>query len=251
MRAQHFLILAAAALVALACSSAHEGLRVAGDDELIVPKSLAVSALEGGNGVLELFALTLRSGPSSTEAYAALRNTGDAPACGAAVSLELFDKAEQSVAAGISALYSKHLYRLTDGSGSIVACVAPAEVAMGAVTDLPAELVIESLGTVVYRCPYFALDVEPVDGLAISEVKSVAAGVGTAYTGTLHNGLEVTVTNPSVAVFPVNGVGRPLGVATGRGTVEIPPGGSWAFETNSVEAKGSDYVAYPAGSLVK
>jgi hypothetical protein len=72
---------------------------------------------------------------------------------------------------------------------------------------------------------------------------------GTAYTGTLVNGLDVAVSNPSVTVFPVNRVGRPLGVAIGSGTVEVPPGGSWAFDTNTVSAFGIDTYAYPAGAL--
>lgn len=221
----------------------------AGDDALIVPEGLSVTALAGGNGVLDVIALTLRKGLSSIELYAALRNDGDIPACHAAVSVELFDEAEQSLAAGIAGLLTQHFYRLTDGSGTIAACVGPGDVTMAAVTDLPSEIGIEDVGYVVYRCPYFALDVVPIDGLTISQVKSVTVSAGTAYTGTLVNGLDVAVSNPSVTVFPVNRVGRPLGMATGSGTVEIPPGGSWAFATNTVGAPGVDHVAYPAGAL--
>jgi hypothetical protein len=219
-----------------------------GDDALIVPEGLSVTALAGGNGVLEVIAFTLRQGPSGTEAFAALRNVGDVPACSAAVSIELFDKTEQSLAAGIGGLLTQRFYRLKDGSGSIAACVAPGDVTMAAVADLPSDLVIEDVGYVVYRCSYFALDVVPIAGLTISQLKSVTDNAGTAYTGTLINGLDVAVNNPSVTVFPVNRVGRPLGVATGSGTLEIPPGGSWAFETDRA-APGVDSFAYPAGAL--
>jgi hypothetical protein len=233
----------------LACSSGtHED---TGDDARIVPEGLSVTALAGGNGVLDVIALTLRNGPTSTEVYAALKNVGDVPACSAAVSVELFDKIEQSLASGISGLLTQHFYRLTDGSGSIAACVGPGDVTMAAITDLPSDIAIEDVGYVVYRCPYFALDVVPIDGLTIGPVTRVAAAVGTTYTGTLVNGLDVAVSNPSVTVFPVNRVGRPLGVAIGSGTVEIAPGGSWAFETNAVSAAGVDYFAYPAGALGK
>ena len=220
-----------------------------GDDALIVPEGLTVTALAGGNGVLDVIALTLRKGPSSSELYAAVRNDGDIPACAAAVSFELFDKSEQSLAAGIGGLLTRHFYRRTDGSGTIAACVGPGDVTMAAVLDLPADIVIEDVGYVVYRCPYFALDVVPIAGLTISQVKSVTASVGTAYTGTLSNGFDVAVSNPSVTVYPVNRAGRPLGIATSSGTVELPPGGSWAFETNPVSARGIDYAAYPAGAL--
>jgi hypothetical protein len=47
----------------------------------------------------------------------------------------------------------------------------------------------------------------------------------------------------------VNRAGRPLGVAIGSGTVDIAPGAGWTFETDTVDAHGIDYVAYPAGAL--
>lgn len=253
------LFILAAVLLLLACSGSggsptqsNGGMGGStGDATLIVPEGLNVMALPGGNGVLDVVALTLRKGPSSTELYAALRNHGDTPACHAALSVELYDKAEQALATGISGLLTSHFYRVTDGSGTIAACVGPGDVTMAAVTDLPADIAVEDVGYVVYRCPYFALDVVPIAGLSVSEVKSRTGGAGTAYTGTLVNGLDLPVNNPSVTVFPVNRAGRPLGMAIGSGTVEIPPGGSWAFETSTVDTAGADQVAYPAAALAK
>ncbi|WP_437723787.1 hypothetical protein [Sorangium sp. So ce861] len=249
------LLVAAAVLLPLACSSeASDGAGVGGDigdDALIVPEDLTVMALPGGNGVLNVIALTLRKGPTNTELYAALRNDGDTPACSAAVSVELYDRAQRSLAVGINGLLTQHFYRLTDGSGAIAACVGPGDVTMAAVTDLPSDLVIEDVGYAVYRCPYFALDVVPIDGLTISQVKAVARGDRTAYTGTFYNGLDVAVSEPSATVFSVNRVGRPLGVAIGSGTVQIPPGGSWTFETNTVDTPGPDHAAFPAAALVR
>ncbi|XXX75930.1 FxLYD domain-containing protein [Sorangium sp. So ce134] len=220
-----------------------------GDDALIVPEDLTVMALPGGNGVLNVIALTLRKGPTNTELYAALRNDGDTHACSAAVSVELYDKSQQPLAAGINGLLTQHFYRTTDGSDAIAACVGPGDVTMAVVADLPSDLVIEDVGYVVYRCPYFALDVVPIDGLTISDVKAVTGDAGTAYSGTLVNGFDVAVSNPSATVYSVNRVGRPLGVAIARGTVEIPPGGSWAFETSIVDTPGPDHAAYPAAAI--
>ena len=252
--AKRFLI-PAAVLMVLACSSDTTAMSGAGgdsdEDALIVPEGLAVTALAGGNGVLDAIALTLRDGPSGPAVYAALRNDGEVPACSAAFSLELFDESEHSLAAGIGGLLTQHFYRLTDGSGSIAACVGPGEVTMVAVTDFATDVAIEDVAHVVYRSPYFALDVVPIDGLTISQVERVTRGAGAAYTGTLVNGLDVAVSSPSVTVFPVNRVGRPLGIAIASGTVELPPGGRWAFETNTVAALGVDHVAYPAGALAK
>ncbi|WP_437731321.1 hypothetical protein [Sorangium sp. So ce1335] len=247
------LLIPAALLLPLACSSeASDAVDVGGDvgdDALIVPEDLTVMARPGGNGVLNVIALTLRKGPTSTEIYAALRNDGDTPACHAAVAVELYDRSQQALAAGINGLLTQHFYRLTDGSDTIAACVGPGDVSMAAVTDLPADIAIEDVGYVIYRCPYFALDVVPIDGLTISEVKAVAGDAGTAYTGTLHNGLDVAVSDPSATVFSVNRVGRPLGVAFASGSVEVPPGGSWAFETNTVDTPGPGHAAYPAGAI--
>jgi hypothetical protein len=243
------LLIPVAVFVLLACASSTDEHRDAGDDALIVPEGLTVTALAGGNGVLDLIALTLRKGRSSTELYAALRNDGDIPACSAAVSVELFDHAGQSLAAGIGGLLTQRFYRVTDGSGAIAACVGPGDVTMAAVTDLPSDIAIEGVATIVYRCPYFALEVAPIDGLTISQVKSVTARAGTAYTGTLVNGLDVAVSNPSVTVFPVNRAGRPLGMAMGSSAIVIPPRGSWAFETNAVNVPGVDHAAFPAGAL--
>ena len=218
-------------------------------DALIIPAGLEVSPLQGGNGVLDLIALTLRAGQSATEVYAALRNDGDMPACSAGVSVQLFDKSEQSIAAGITGLLANNLYRFTDGSGTIVSCVAPGELALGAITDLPAGIVIDDVGSIVYYTPYFALDVAPVDGrLSVSDLKAVPASDGTTYTGTVVNGLDFAVSNPAVTVFPVNRVGRPLGVATGSGTADLAPCGTWSFQTTSVDVSGVDAVAYPTAS---
>jgi hypothetical protein len=254
MLAKHLLV-PAAMLLPLACSNgshgsdSHAAEDALGDDARIVPEGLGVTALAGGNGVLDVVALTLREGARGPEVYAALQNTGEVPACHAAFSFELFDAAEQSLAAGIGGLLTQRFYRLTDGTGTIAACVAPGDVTMAAVTDLPADVTVEDVAHVVYRCPYFALDVVPVAGLAIERVKSVTASGGTAFTGTLVNELDVAVSDPSVSVFPVNRAGRPLGMASGRGTVELLPGASWAFETDSVDAPAVEHVAYPAGAL--
>ena len=85
-----------------------------------------MTALAGGNGVLDVIALTLREGPSRVEVYAALRNDGDVSACSAAFSVELFDTTEHSLAAGIGGLLTQHFYRLTDGWGALPLAWDPA-----------------------------------------------------------------------------------------------------------------------------
>ena len=84
----------------------------------------------------------------------------------------------------------------------------------------------------------------PVEGFDVSEVQTIAGGDGKRYAGKLVNRFDKTVTEPSVAIFPTNRVGRPLGVATSKTTTELPPGGSWSFESSDVADLGVGYVAY-------
>jgi hypothetical protein len=240
----------AAALLAASCAAAGEQPHASGgDSRRIVPEQLAVKALPGGNGVLDVTAVTLQRAARGPELYVALRNNGDRPACDAAVAVELFDAGEQSLAAGIGGLRAEHFFRRTDGSGAIVNCVAPGDVAMADVKDLPSDLAIDDLRFLLYRCPYFALDVEPIDGLPIRGLKSVTRNHQTTYTGTLVNLFDRTLSQAAVFVFPVNRVGRPLSVATDSSEAEVEPDGRWAFATAAIDAEGVHALAYPAGAL--
>jgi hypothetical protein len=231
-------------LLVAACTSA-----AASGEVSIVPEGLSVSALAGGNGVLEVTALTLSRGPSGTEVYAALRNQGDVPACHAAFAIELFDRQEQSLAAGITGLLTQHFYRLTDGSGSVAACVGPGDLTMAAVTDLPTDFAVEDVGYIIYRSPYFALDVAPIAGLSVRDLKSRAESGGARYSGALVNQLEVAVSRPAVDVYQLSAAGRPLGVVSAHGERQLPPGQSWTFETEVSPLSAARFVAFPEGAL--
>jgi hypothetical protein len=146
----------------------------------------------------------------------------------------------------LGGLLVRRFYRLTDGSDTLAACVGPGDLAIIALTELPTELVLEDVTRVEYWCNFWALDVAPIDGIDITARRAVARNGRVAYAGALVNRLDVPVPSPAVAVFPVNSVGRPLSVARGAGTDEVPPGGSWDFETNTVMDAGSAHEAYPA-----
>jgi hypothetical protein len=216
------------------------------DDSLIAPAGLSVTPRAGGCGVLSMVALTLRRGADHGELYAALQNDGASPACSPSFSVEILDKAEQPLATGLGGLLVQRFYRLTDGSDTVAGCVGPGDIAMVAITDLPAELELENAGRVVYGCNFWMLGVSPINGISISDLKVVARGPGVSYTGSLVNGLDGALSSPSVAVFPLNRVGRPLGVAFAAGAADVPPGGTWQFETEPVSEAGVDSAAYPA-----
>jgi hypothetical protein len=205
--------------------------------------------LSGGNGVFTLTALTLEDGPSGLELFAALKNDGATPACDAGLSVQLYDKSQQSVGAGVSGLATQDFYRINDGSGTRTSCVGPGSVAMAAVTDLASDAMAGDIGYVVYTTPYFALDVTPIVGLSVVDLVPVTGAAVTNFQGTFRNGLDVAVTDPSVSVFVLNHVGRPLGVATASGNAPVPSCGTWSFDTNAVSLGGTDAVAFPTASL--
>jgi hypothetical protein len=205
-----------------------------------------VAPLPGGNGVFTVTALTLRQGPKGAELYVAAKNDGDTPACSPAFSVELFDDNEQSMGAGVTGLLVQRFYRTNDESAAVAACVAPGDVTMAAITDWPADIRIADVSRVVYRCNYWVLDVTAIDGISVSRVRHVPRGNAAAYTGTLVNGFDAPLNNPAVSIFPLSRAGRPLGIARGSSAMEVPPGGRWEFETDTVSEPGVDQAAYPA-----
>jgi hypothetical protein len=222
------------------------------DDALIVPEGLAVSLETGGAGVLDLYALTLQEGPSGLELYAALKNDGDVPACDAALKVTLYDTTGQPLGDFINGLYTSHFYLyMPDASTSeIAACASPGDVTMTEIA-IPASdnIALSDVGSIVYYYSYFALDAVLIDGLTVGEVNTVTTTAGTSYTGTVINDLDMMVSGPSIAVFPLNCVGRPLGIASGSDTSVVPAGGSWTFQTNLVDAPGVSYAAFPSASF--
>lgn len=161
---------------------------------------------------------------------------------------DFFDKAGQLVSSAGSVLLSRQFYRLS--SGEIIACIDPGQIAMSASVLASGSIAIDELGSLQHAFPAFTVDsITPVPGLTVSDVKALATGAGSAYAGTLHNESPLTASMPQVAVFPLNRVGRPLGVATSNASTRIPPDGSWAFETNAVDSLGVDYSAFAQASL--
>jgi len=241
------------------------------DDALIVPQGLQVSLEQGGAGVLDLYALTLRDGPDGLELYAALTNDGDVPACDAALKVTLYDTSGQPLGNYINGLDTKsfYLYTLPDASTTIAACAAPGDVTMTEIDTMASNISVADVGQVVYYYSYFALDAVLIDGLTVTQVNVVTgnagtndagtsdagtgdagtSNAGTTYTGTVLNGLDQLVTDPSIRIFPLNRVGRPLGVAGGSDSSQVPAGGTWTFQTNTVDTPGVGYAAFPAASF--
>jgi len=262
------LLLAVAALSAVGCSSDAKDAKPAactpsshpvdgiiktdgtdtGDHALFVPEGIQVTPRPGNNSVFNIVAFTLREGPNGAEIYAAVKNEGDVVACNPSLTVELRDKDDQTVGGGTSGLMSRRLYRFTDGSGTIAGCLTPGESTMVAIQRSPVDIPIADVHSAVYYSTYWAnLSLAATDGVNLTTVEDVARESRVAYSGTLVNNLDMPVTGPTVAVFPVNAVGRPLTVAYGASTVVLQPCDTWQFETNAISEPGAGYDAYPMG----
>lgn len=251
MQSKSLIVIGAVALaLSLACSgSALDDGADTAEGLHFVPEGLSSTEMDEEGAGLKLVAFTLVQGATGPELYAAVRNDGETPSCDAGLMFYFIDKADQLVTTWGGSLLSGRLYRIDDGSGVMIPCIAPGEIAMTGSTDLPGELMIEELGYLQHRFPAFTVDVVPVDAVTVGEVTTVSRGAGSAYTGTLENRLDVAVSDPKMTVFPVNRVGRPLGMATSSAAADIPPGGTWSFETTPVDDVGVDHVAYPTISI--
>ena len=217
---------------------------------LIVPEGIEVSAHVGNNSVFSAKALTIREGSDGPELYAAVRNDGDTAGCNAAFSVTLYDKDEQQLGTGVSGLMLRRFYRYVsmDGTEQVVGCVLPGDITMVAIRSLSMDAPIEAVRRVEYSSQYWTLpDLVPIAGVSVSEVKAVNRSGGVAYTGALVNGLDMPLSNPTVAVYPLSSVGRPLGVAYGAAALDVAPGSSWNFETSTVSPAGASFDAYPMG----
>jgi hypothetical protein len=218
-----------------------------GDDLLFVPVGLPNTPFDQVT-TLTLVAFTLVRGATGTEIYAAVRNDGVMPACEAGMMIFFYDKADQPMTDVAGVLRGARFYRLEPGV--VLTCFDPGEIAMAAVTGLADSIVIGDIGRIEHRFPLFTVEgIERIDGLAVTGVAAVTTGASSVYTGTLANGLATAVSNASVTIFPLNRVGRPLGTATASAAMDIPPGGSWSFQTGSVGDLGAAYAAYPSASI--
>jgi hypothetical protein len=218
-----------------------------GDDRLFVPEDLPNTNGDGQDVGLVLVAFTLVPGAAGPSFFAAVQNVLATPLCEAGMMISFYDQNDQLVGSAASVLQSGRFYQVTDGT--VIPCVDPGQIAMTGETGLPDTIVIDQLGSLVHLFPSFNVDVVPAGGLTVSGIASAMGDGGTGYAGNVVNEIGSTLSNPSVAIFPVNRAGRPLGMATATTTTDLPAGGSWAFQTTAVDDSGVGEVAFASGSV--
>jgi len=242
------------ALLAVACSGRETASAQAAQSDLrlFVPERVSASQRVGNNSAFDVTAFSLLEGTDGLDLYAAVKNAGDAIACNTSFSLELRDKDDQVVAAGVNGLMARRFYRFADDAGplagTVAGCLAPGDVTKVAVKGLSLDPPNADVQRVVYYTNSWSnLDLVAIEGVSLEGVSAVTKVNGVAYEGSLVNGLDTALDNPTVAVYPVSAVGRPLGVAYGASAIELAPGGTWHFETNTVTDSGAGFDAYPMG----
>lgn len=227
------------------CSAAAD----AASESAFVPAAVPNLPLDSIGGGLTLFSSTLTLGPNGLELYAGIRNESEFPLCGAALQIEFYDHDNQLMGTASGGVQSGRLYQLPD-STTTISCVAPGQTAMAAVMGLPEAVTLDALKSMGHRFPAFQInDAVPVPSATVSEVEGFRVAGGTAYRGTVTNAAQAPMSNPSVAVFSVNCVGRPLGFAMSTAMVVIPPGNTWSFETSAIAEQGVDELVFAAGSF--
>lgn len=197
---------------------------------------------------LTLFAYTLRDGPKGLELYVALRNDAEMPACGASISVDLYDGDERSLASSVIGVIGGSPYQVVELPGTYSGCVPPGRVAMAALTDWPDDVAVDAVRVMAYRCPYFDLAVTAAPEFLLSNVERESTAAGDVYRGTFTNQLEIAVATPQVVIFPLAESGRPLGMLSVEGTLTLLPGDSWAFETAATDVSGDDFAIFPSAS---
>jgi len=197
---------------------------------------------------LTMIAYTMLDGQQGLELYVALRNDAETPACGASISVDLYDRDEQSLASSVIGVLGGSPYQVVDLPDTYSACVRPGQIAMAALTDWPDYLSVDAVGHLAYRCPYFEIAVTPAGEFLLSNLEKESTALGDVYRGTFTNQLAITVDSPQVVIFPLAESGRPLGMLSAEGTMTLPPADSWMFESAPTDVRGDDFRVFPFAS---
>lgn len=224
------------------------------DAELFVPSRVGFSELaDEGEGV-DVVAATLGVGMTGhLELLLALFNGGDTGACSGGVGIEFFDVNEQSLGTTEAIMYGAGLYR-ADDLNQVVGCVDPGQRGMAAATNINAGIELEDVAFVVYHFTYFSTEfftggLTPLTQFTVDHVMRVESAAGSGFSGVLRNGLEATVEEPTVVVFALDAVGRPVATASVTREAPLLPDEQWEFLTSPVINPGVGEVAYALGDI--
>ena len=204
---------------------------------------------------IELLAWTIREDPvfRTSQFLLAIRNTYGSPLCGALIDVTFRDAAGVEVG-DADEIVEGPPHRGVSGTGRLTTgCLSDGDVGMMAAgIFLRSGRNVGEIASGTYTVSAINLtDAVPTTHLAVSGLTPVLGTLGRQhFVGRVENrSPSSTFRNPTVSVFGVNAVGRPLFESSDIASVSISPGGSWSFET-SPPAEGSfaTLVAFPGAS---
>lgn len=212
------------------------------------PEAIVVLPV-GANVTLKVVASTLGNVDGALDFYAVLQSESEYPMCSPALQLDFFDHDDQPLGTTTGTIWTGRVFRF-DGSPAPVVCVAPGQVAAAVVKGFSATWSLKDVKYVEYRIHAFAIDTaKEVGGTVISELVTSKTADGVTFRGTLTNSSDTPLRDPQVTIVPLNCVGRPLGLSTAAATLEIPPNGTWPFDSSVVLEPGTRQLAFGVGSF--
>jgi len=197
---------------------------------------------------MEVVAHTARETTTSKEWLMAVKNTGTDHLCAIDVSFSFLDSAGTKLGGATLVPLDIPLERGSNGSGGLTSCLAPGKIGMLKETLSLQDVDISKIAKVTHEFGALILtDAAPTDDIKVSNIAPVSAGVsGLVFSGSLLNNGTTGVKNPSVAIYGVNAVGRPLFSSEAIELVTIAAGSSWAFKTiDKFDEPFADFAAYP------
>lgn len=218
-----------------------------GDTRLFVPDIPSTYGGELAEPDIEVLAFTLREDDVFGEQYlVAFRSTSvDRELCAIDVTTRFFDSGGASVALAQGSVETP-IARAA--SGGLTNCLGPGQLGMQAA---PLELMDGARLSDITSARWELAATERTDVVASTElevtnVAAVPTGFGGyEYTGQLQNRTSSSVNDPSVSIFGVNAVGRPLFESSDVELTTIAPSSAWTFQTTpSFDEPHAGFVAF-------
>lgn len=222
-------------------------------EQLFYPEHVSFNELTDEDEGVDVIAATLTNGAQGLEFYATLQNNGQSGACSGALSIELFNANMMSLGAFNGGIFAGQLYRINDLNQAIT-CIDPNEIGMSAIVDIGASPTLDQVAHLIYRFTYFNSDffeggLSSIDAQLGASIDLINNAAQDGLIGSLKNDLEVNVNNPSVIVFPTNGVRRPLGMISFVHSEPILAGTEWTFQMDQVPSVGEKRFTFLTGSI--
>jgi hypothetical protein len=138
-------------------------------------------------------------------------------------------------------------HRGVNGTGGIVECVSPNQVAMGVSQYFDFGIyTIDDVASLRWNGSGLSLiDAVPTNDLPIQNIAVIEDQFQrNRFTGTMRNDTGGTISFPEVTVFGVNSVGRPFVFGRDIENTSVSSGALWSFETLAFDGVPTRFVSF-------